>query len=108
MKFNDLLNANELRETLFNMVKKFDRELRHYQTYVYLYVNSGVGKLAEFINVGGDAWFDDVCYLLYVDHIDRDLSSDAEEEWRGAIDEGRWDGYYYRIANDIIKAFDER
>lgn len=66
-KFDDLQNADELREELIELLIRHDVNRCEYQTDIYLYEEEdGSGRLEEFVNVGGNSWLDDDHMLLTV------------------------------------------
>lgn len=64
-----LKNRKEVVEQLTEMLIEFDKDLRQYQTDVYLYYDeeTQTAKLDTFINVGGNSWIDDDHYTIYRD-----------------------------------------
>lgn len=69
-KFDDLRNAEELRNELVEVLIKHDINRYPYQTDIYLHeVEDGSGRLVEFENVSGNSWIaDDHYWLLTVIH----------------------------------------
>lgn len=67
--FYDLVNANELKDELMELIKSYEFEKNEYQTDVYLYVDeeTNTGSLYEFVNIGGNSWLNDDHYVLYID-----------------------------------------
>lgn len=59
-KFDDLRNAEELRNELVEVLIRHDINRYPYQTDIYLYEDEdGSGRLVEFENVSGNSWLDD-------------------------------------------------
>lgn len=69
IRFDSLNNSEALREELIGILKQFDKDLNHYQTDVYLYIDkeTNTGEWYLFPNVGGNSWLNDDHITVYSD-----------------------------------------
>lgn len=68
--WDELKNAQELKDELKETLIRFMIDINTYDTDVYLYIDeeSMTGELYEFLNVVGNSWLDDDHITIYTDH----------------------------------------